>query len=168
MVMSSIQHLGMDLPKVQSLKVQSACEAFRRGCNCAQAVLSVFAPSLGLPAEQAMRLACGFGGGMRMGETCGAVTGAIMVLGLRHGNCAPQDQQSKQNTYKRVPELIRQFRHRHGTICCKELLGYDLSDPRALAQAKAMGLLSTVCPEFVTSAIEIVESMTPAFSVADV
>lgn len=164
----SNEPLGMHSTTGQSAKTQSACEALRRGCNCAQAVLSVFAPSLGLPAEQAMRLACGFGGGMRIGETCGAITGAIMVLGLRHGNCAPADQVSSQNAYKRVPELIRQFRNRHGATDCRELLGYDLTDPRALAQAKSMGLLTTLCPEFVATAVDIVEQMTPAFTAADV
>ena len=51
-------------------------------CNCAQSVLLTFAPALGLTEEQAFGLCANFGGGMKMGSVCGAVTGALMVLGL--------------------------------------------------------------------------------------
>lgn len=54
--------------------------------NCAQAVLEVFAPDCGLTGEQAHRLGAHFGSGMKMGATCGAITGALMVIGLLGGD----------------------------------------------------------------------------------
>jgi C_GCAxxG_C_C family probable redox protein len=153
---------------METTKSQLAQNAFRRGCNCAQAVLSVFSPSLGLSADQAMRLACGFDGGMRMGETCGAVTGAIMVLGLRHGNRCTGDLAGKQATYQFVPVFMRQFSERHGSCCCRELLGCDPSAPEGYAQARDTGLFVSHCQRYVGTAVEILEQMTPAFSVADV
>ena len=50
--------------------------------NCAQAVAVSFASAAGADEETVMRLAMGFGGGMRRGAACGAVTGAVMTLGL--------------------------------------------------------------------------------------
>ncbi|MBR0142782.1 MAG: C_GCAxxG_C_C family protein [Clostridia bacterium] len=50
--------------------------------NCAQAVAASFAAEAGVKEEDVMRLAAGFGGGMKRGAACGALTGAIMVLGL--------------------------------------------------------------------------------------
>ena len=66
-----------------SEKSEQAVERFKRGFNCSQAVLGSYCREFGLDCEQAFRIATGFGGGMRMAETCGAVTGAFMVLGLK-------------------------------------------------------------------------------------
>ena len=65
-------------------KVTEASQLFRDGCACSQAILAVYGQPLGLPRKTAMQVAAGFAGGMRLGDTCGAVTGALMVLGLRH------------------------------------------------------------------------------------
>ena len=54
--------------------------------NCAQTVFSLFAPDLGIDEKTALKIASGFGGGMACAETCGAVTGAYMVIGLKHGH----------------------------------------------------------------------------------
>ena len=59
---------------------------FREGYNCAQSVLFSFCEELGLDAETALKLSCGLGAGMgRQGEVCGAVSGGIVVLGLKFG-----------------------------------------------------------------------------------
>ena len=58
-------------------KISEATELFREGCACSQAILAVYGQPLGLSRDLAMRIAAGFAGGMRMGETCGAVTGAL-------------------------------------------------------------------------------------------
>ena len=67
-------------------RVTEAVELFREGAACSQAILSVYGPMFGLEETTAMRVAAGFAGGMRAGDTCGAVTGAFMVLGLQHGS----------------------------------------------------------------------------------
>lgn len=150
-----------------SSKTQCAQTAFARGCNCAQSVLSTFAPALGLSPDLAMRLACGFGAGMRQGETCGALVGAIMVLGLRHGNTSRDDLQAKERTYLLVPQLMEGFRKQHGTVTCRDLLGCDMSTDRGRAEANALGLFERRCPHYVQTAVELLEQMTPQFSVTD-
>ena len=63
-------------------RAETAVATFKGGFNCSQAVLSVFCEELGLDKETAARIAGGFGGGIgHLGETCGAVTGAIMAMG---------------------------------------------------------------------------------------
>jgi C_GCAxxG_C_C family probable redox protein len=106
-----------------------------------------------------MRLAAGFAGGMRCGETCGAVTGAFMVLGLRHSaeDCATQP--GRAETYGRVVEFADRFRQRNGALSCRELLGCDISTPEGLAQAKEQGLFRTTCVQMVQDAAEILEEM---------
>jgi C_GCAxxG_C_C family probable redox protein len=140
-------------------RTETALSRFEEGFNCSQAVVSVFAGDLGLDEEAALRIAAGFGGGMgRMAETCGAVTGAIMVLGLRHGT-ATTDRESKERTYQQVAEFVRRFKARNGTVICRELLGCDLSTPEGLQRAYDENLFTTLCPKFVQDAVEVLEVM---------
>jgi C_GCAxxG_C_C family probable redox protein len=109
--------------------------------------------------ESALRVASGFGGGMGcMGEACGAVTGAIMVLGLRHG-AATADREAKEQVYQKVSEFIQRFKARNGTMTCRELLGCDISTPEGLQRMRDQGLFTTLCPRFVQDAVEILEEM---------
>ena len=79
-------------------KPEQAVNNFREGSNCSQAVISVYAEQLGLSRKTALKIAQGFGGGMgRMTKTCGAVTGAFMVLGLKYGNADIHDKEAKEN-----------------------------------------------------------------------
>lgn len=132
----------------------------RQGFNCAQAVLSTYAPAMGLPHDTALKIAAGFGGGMaRHGEVCGAVTGAIMVIGLKTGPIEATDTAAKENTYALTQQLIDQFTERHGSILCRELLGCDLGRPDGLRQAREGQLFTTRCPLFVQDAAEIVATI---------
>jgi len=115
---------------------------------------------LGLDRELALRVAGAFGGGMaRMGETCGAVTGALMVIGLKYGMTQAKDEQARDKTYKLAQELATRFKERHGSMVCRELLGYDLGNPEGRKAAYDKGLFTTLCPELVRDAIEILEQM---------
>ena len=78
--------------------------------NCAQAVLVAFAQEMGMTEEQAYRLGAHFGSGMRHGSTCGAVTGALMVLGM-----LGYDE-------KEASALMHQVREGHGALDCATLL----------------------------------------------
>lgn len=101
-----------------------AAQNFLNGCNCAQAVLGVFAESLGLETRDAMRLAQPFGGGMcRLRETCGTVTGMLLALGLLEGNSDPSDKAAKDAVYAHGQALTAEFKKLHGSIQCRELLG---------------------------------------------
>jgi C_GCAxxG_C_C family probable redox protein len=114
---------------------------------------------VGLSREQAMKIASGFAGGMRMAETCGAVTGAFMVLGLRHAgpNCDKRD--GRDDVYAALREFVAQFEGRNNTVVCKGLLGCDISTPEGAQRATAEGLFRTICPKLVQDAAEILEQM---------
>lgn len=117
------------------------------GFNCAQSVFAAFAEQSGVTPEFALRLAAPFGGGMgRKGEACGALTGALMVLGLRYGNDQPE---GKEEIYRITREFIAGFEQRHGTIVCRQLLGQDISTPEGLQAARDANLFSTTCPALV-------------------
>ena len=51
--------------------------------NCAQAILCAYSDELGLSKKQAFDLGFNFGSGMKNGGTCGTITAALMVLGLK-------------------------------------------------------------------------------------
>jgi C_GCAxxG_C_C family probable redox protein len=139
---------------------QSATVCFKAGFNCSQAVLAAFAAELGLDREAALRVAAAFGGGMgRMGETCGAVTGALMALGLKYGQTVPEDKAAKEYTYALAREFAKRFRARHGSTLCRELLGYDLGTPEGLQAVREKGLHDSVCVGLVGDSAEIVEQM---------
>jgi C_GCAxxG_C_C family probable redox protein len=128
--------------------------------NCSQAVLSTFCEEFGLERNLALRLAQGFGGGMgRNGRTCGAVTGAYMVLGLAQTGSSASPRESIDKTYALVNEFNRKFESRHGSVTCKELLGYDVSTPEGLAEAREKKAFSTVCPDLVRDSVKILGNL---------
>ena len=141
-------------------RIESARAIFKEGFSCSQAMLAAYGESFGLDRETALRVAAGFGGGMgRMGGTCGAVTGAYMAIGLKHGPVNAKDKERKEKTQQLVREFARRFGNLHGSLICKELLGFDVSTPEGAAQAKEKKIHLTVCANFVHSAAEIVEEL---------
>jgi C_GCAxxG_C_C family probable redox protein len=142
-----------------STKAKRAVKRFRKGFNCSQAVLGSYCEQFGLECGKAFKVATGFGGGMRMGGTCGAVSGALMVLGLKYGNTTAEDKEAKAKTYTKVEEYTNRFKARNGSVTCRELLGCDLSTPEGMKEAKDKGLFSSICPRIVQDAVEILEEM---------
>ena len=140
-------------------RIETAVSRFKDGCNCSQAILATYGEALGLPPETALRVACGFGGGMRRADVCGAVTGALMVLGLRHGPTSCPGQPQKNETYAQVQAFHARFAERQGTVMCRDLLGCDISTPDGQQKAQAEQLFKTICPEAVKMAAEILEEM---------
>jgi C_GCAxxG_C_C family probable redox protein len=138
-------------------RVDTALSRFAEGFNCSQAVFSSYAK--GIDEKAALKIASGFGGGMgRMADTCGAVTGAMMALGLRFGGTSP-DREAKERAYARIREFADRFKARNGSLVCRDLLGCDISTPEGLQQARETGLFSTACPKFVRDACEVLEVM---------
>jgi C_GCAxxG_C_C family probable redox protein len=126
--------------------------------NCAQAVLSTYCEEFGLKRDLALKLAQGFGGGMgRTGNTCGAVTAACMVLGLAQISSSSNPRKNMDKTYERVRELYEKFKELHGSVICKELIGYDLSVTEGLAEARNNKVFTTVCPGLVRDSVKILE-----------
>ena len=141
-------------------RIEQAVRMFEQEFSCSQSVFSAYADPADLPRDAALRVAAGFGGGLaRTGETCGAVTGAIMALGLRHCGAPAADPLAKQEAYPPVREFLARFRARHGSIVCRELLGCDLGTPEGLQSARDQGLFKSRCPGFVRTAGEILEDL---------
>ena len=139
--------------------VPKAVQLFRDGCACSQAIVAVYGTPFGLTHDQAMRIAAGFAGGMRHGDSCGAVTGAFMVLGLRHGSTDCDRPDGRAEVYGQVVDFANRFRQRNGSVCCRELLGCDISTPEGMKQAREQNLFMTTCVQMVRDAAEILEEM---------
>ena len=141
-------------------RVELAVACFEDGFSCSQAVFSTYATQLGLNRETALKIAGAFGGGMgNMGETCGAVTGAFMVIGLKHSRSIAEDSQSREKTNSLVREFVDKFKSRNGSILCRELLGYDLNTPEGTGMVREKKLRDTLCTRFVRDAAEIIEQI---------
>lgn len=134
-----------------------------QGCNCAQAVSSVFARDAGVPEEVVLRAATGFGGGVgHTGGACGAVSGAVLVIGLLFGSTGPEEKEAKERTYAITREFVTRFERKHGNVSCTGLLGCDLSTDEGLARAREQNLTRTLCPRYIRDAVEILEEILAA------
>jgi C_GCAxxG_C_C family probable redox protein len=133
-------------------KTDEAVGLFEEGYCCCQAVLAPFSEEFGLDKENALKVSSGFGGGMRMGATCGAVTGAFMALGLKFGP-------DKDKSRLRIEEFIEKFKAINGSVDCKDLMGCDITTEAGLNIAREKNLFETTCTRLVREAAEIVEEM---------
>jgi len=138
-----------------------AAEKFGSGYNCSQSVLSVFAEDFGMTKDCCLRLASPFGSGIaRMQETCGAITGALMVIGLKYGKGEHGLESDKANAYKMSLQLISKFKERHQSINCFELLdNLDINTPEGIAEIQKRKLFRCKCSIYVQDAVEIAESI---------
>lgn len=130
---------------------------FMRGQDCSQVVISHFADEIGLSDDEANRLASAFGGGSGMGETCGAVIGAMMVIGMKYGHNGPDDMEHRDALMAKRAEFIKKWKERRGSCMCKELVGDDISTPEGLGRILEAGTMFTLCPELVMDAIDILD-----------
>lgn len=139
-------------------KIEKAADYFSKGFSCSQAVCATFAVDFGVPEETALKMASGFGGGCaRLGLTCGAVTGAYLVIGLKFGRGKNDGDSAKEKTYEIVKKFSLQFIKRNGTLNCTELLGYDIGNSDERKRANEANLFKTLCPKLVKDACELLE-----------
>jgi len=141
-------------------RANRAIALFLQGYNCSQAILAAYAPRLGLERDKAFRLAQSFGAGLaRLGETCGAVTGALMVIGLKYGKVRAKDDAAKEKTYRLVGEFMDRFRSKHGSLRCKVLLGHDIGSARGQRLIKQKKLHENLCPKLIRTAAGLLEKI---------
>ncbi|MEE1124520.1 MAG: C-GCAxxG-C-C family protein [Acutalibacteraceae bacterium] len=132
---------------------------FEQKFHCSQSVLVAFAEELGLSEEQALKLGACFGGGMCKGEVCGACTGALMALGLKYGQTAVDDLESRKKTNDITVRFMELFKKENGSYICKELLGCDLATAEGKQYALDNKLFVEFCPKMVESATRIAEKL---------
>jgi len=140
-------------------KPETALDSFSKGITCSAAVFSAFSKEMGLEENMARKIACGFGAGIsRTGNICGAVSGGIMVIGLKYGKEFPGDDGgATEKTRALTRQFLQEFRQKHGSVNCTEILGHNLSIPAEYDAAAKANLFKTKCPACVHDAAEILE-----------
>jgi C_GCAxxG_C_C family probable redox protein len=129
---------------------------FDQGYNCCQAVLAEYTSRLELPEPEAFRIGAAFGAGMgRRGHVCGAVSGALMVIGLRFSRFDPEDLAARDLVYAHAQRFLIRFEQEHGSLYCRELLGRDFSVHGQYELARQEQLFDRSCPGYVNGAIEL-------------
>ena len=138
--------------------ISEAATLFKSGYNCSQSVLAVFAEECGISKETALKIACPFGGGIGgLGKTCGALTGAIMVVGLKHGSTKTTDLDAKKVSNEKTRRLIETFEKNHGTTLCNNLVGLDIANLSGAEMMAQSAHFQRTCPKFLETVITYLE-----------
>lgn len=138
---------------------EKACQLFAEGRNCSQAVFTAFCDITGIDEETALRISSSFGGGMgRMRQVCGTCSAMFMVAGILYGYTSKNDINEKADHYRRIQNLAQEFKNRHETINCLELLKNlkVTSDPQPEERTEQYYKVRP-CIKFVRSAAEILD-----------
>lgn len=139
---------------------EKAISLFTSGLNCAQSVLTAYTEKMNFDNTLALNISCGFGGGMgRLQETCGAVTGAFMVLSIYNGKKYSENGVRKIMTYSMIQDFNSKFVARHGTSNCRALLNCDLTTEEGLLYYQKNHLSETVCEKCIRSSIQIINAL---------
>jgi C_GCAxxG_C_C family probable redox protein len=143
-------------------KETTAINYFRNHFNCSQSVLTAFGPDFGLSEDESMRIATAFGAGMgRQQHICGAITGALMVLGLRYGKGLNDPEEKKSYTYLKTREFFDEFKRLNGSVNCLDLLdGLDINNPEDHKLIEERNLFNIRCEKYVSDAVTILNKLT--------
>jgi C_GCAxxG_C_C family probable redox protein len=137
-----------------------AHQCFLNGYSCSQAIFAVYGRQNKLPESLAVKIACGFAGGMLSGHICGAVSGVIMVLGLMYAGEDPNDRPRKEYVYDVVAEYISRFKMKFKTVECRELLeAYKADQIRNGIKASEQNTFTDFCPTIVKYAADLLDDM---------
>ena len=138
--------------------MKNAVKNFEKGYNCAQSVFLAYCSEHGINEELGLKIASSFGGGMgRLREVCGAVSAMFAIAGLKYGYTSPEDDNAKQKHYELIQKLANEFKNKHKTIICRELLGEDISDSPVPSKRTEEYYAERPCIEFIKTACELIE-----------
>lgn len=140
-----------------------AIDMVRAGFQCSQAVFITLGEQLGVDCKQALKSATGFGGGIALqGDICGAVSGAIMAIGLKHGYSEAPDEAARDKVFRLTKELIQKIKVQHGCYTCKGLIGIDYTGMPAEEVRRLyweQGIGEKVCHYVIKDTVKIVEEI---------
>lgn len=140
-------------------KKNKAIELFRKDYNCAQSVFTVFSEITGITEKDSKKIASGFGGGIGGTQRiCGALTGAVMVIGCKYHNDS-DPLVSKKNIYKKVQDFLNEFKKINMHISCYNLTGVDFSTEEGKKKAHDENIFELKCQKYVADAIELLERL---------
>jgi len=98
--------------------------------GCAQIVVATFMEILGISDELVLMAASCFAGGSKRCLTCGAISGGLIILGLKYGRRRLEDGvEAEEAALEPATDLVDRFKEVYDTTDCCELTGYDFSDP---------------------------------------
>lgn len=141
-----------------SALAKQAAAHFDDGFSCAQSIFMAYSQLFAIDPKDAACLARGFGGGLaHLGQTCGAVSGAALLLGLTIKGA--DEQQNKKAAYAVIKEFADRFEAAHGSINCRQLLGCDLGTPEGMNKFKETGMKHSQCQKYIATAAEIIEDL---------
>ena len=138
---------------------EKAVNYFSQKLHCSQSVLAAFADECGITEEEAFKLGSCFGSGMRKGQVCGAVTGALMVLGLMYGQKAACDTEGRQLSNKVNDLMMDRFKEKYGSCICNDLLGCDVTTAEGHQFCVDNKLFTELCPKMVVVSVEVIEEI---------
>lgn len=132
---------------------------FNNGFNCAQVIASEYSQLVKINKKDLLAVTSGLGGGIgRQGLTCGALTGAVIIIGSTMDQINAGDSNSKETTYRFVNEFFSRFIRIHNAVTCKELLGCDITTPEGLEMLK-QGYYREKCSGFLETSMLILDDM---------
>jgi C_GCAxxG_C_C family probable redox protein len=138
---------------------EHAQKRFLKSMNCSQAILETYAEEMGMSIELARKVSSAFAGGMGMGAECGAVTGALMVIGMKYGKTVDTDSSADQKTFSSAAAFVEAFKKEHGESKCSHLMGTDMGTSEGVKHAQDQGLFLSACPRFVKTAAMILDEL---------
>ncbi|MEM3459305.1 MAG: C-GCAxxG-C-C family protein [Candidatus Bathyarchaeia archaeon] len=138
----------------KSVLGEKAVKHFLEGYNCAQSVLLTIFEHWNIKSDLVPKIATGFGGGIgRCGSVCGALAGGVMAIGAKYGTNEPSPEK-RLKTYELANEFYKKFEKQHGSVLCRELIGYNLSNPKELKKAQQSKVFEKKCVNFVRTVVE--------------
>jgi C_GCAxxG_C_C family probable redox protein len=142
------------------MKEDKAVELFLEGYNCAQSIVANYGFELGLKEKDALKLATGLGAGINYhGQTCGAVLGSYIVLGLRYGIDQARDQEGKARLRMILDAFSEKFIKEYKSLNCKDILGMDVSREDELEELRRKNVFRELYPQVVRTAASILEKL---------
>ncbi|GBF33869.1 hypothetical protein DCCM_2980 [Desulfocucumis palustris] len=127
---------------------------------CSQAVFATLGEQCGIERNQALKLSTGFGAGIaRRGDICGAVSGAIMAIGLKHGNYEVHDVDARDKVFFLAQKLIEGIKARHGCHTCRGLTGIDFTKPEGLKLFEEKGIGEKICIKVIMDCVDTVKEI---------
>ena len=139
-------------------RMAKALEIYTQRFNCSQSLFVAFRDTDLIDERTALKLATVFGAGVACtGGTCGAVSGALMAISMKHGRWEVESVDAKIKTYQLGRQFMDEFRKRNGSCVCEQLLGMNIGVPENMAKAQATGIFETTCYDLVRSAAEILD-----------
>ncbi|MBE0520545.1 C_GCAxxG_C_C family protein [Candidatus Bathyarchaeota archaeon] len=139
----------------KSVYVEKAVSHFKEGYNCAQSVLLAMQKFWNVENPLEPKVASAFGGGIgRRGSLCGALTGGVIAIGLKYGTNKPIVEE-REKAYSLALKFYNRFKKDCGGVLCRDLIGYDLTNPKEYEKARNSNVFMDKCVHFIEKAVEI-------------